>query len=183
MTGMTVAAIAGIASAGIAAYSAYNTSQTEGQLTGMAQTTAGEQQGYAHQLSALIADPSSVTSLPGYSFQLNQGSDAVAREMAASGFAGSGNEAIALTQYGQGYAQSAYQQQAQLLASLSGLTAASSPAQTAMAGLSAGNQAFSQMGASLSSLGYGLTNYSAGAAGSPGAGGQTGMGFSGLSGY
>lgn len=82
----------------------------------------GEQQGFEQQLEALMKDPGSVKDLPGYKFQFDQGTQAVARQMAASGFGGSGNEAIALTQYGQGFAENAYQQQAQLLAQLSGLT-------------------------------------------------------------
>ena len=167
MTGMTIAAIGAIAAAGVSAYSAYNSSQVQGQYLGMAQTKSGEQQGYAQQLNTLMTNPSSVTSLPGYTFNYNQGADAVAREMAASGFSGSGNEGTALIQYGQNYAQSAYQQQAQLLASLSGLTASSSPAQLGAVGVAAGNQSFNQMGAALSSLGYGLAQFNAGPSYSP----------------
>jgi hypothetical protein len=161
MAGLGTALLAAgtIASAGVAAYSAYNASQAEGQAQGMSQATFGEQQSYAQQLNQLMANPSSVTSLPGYSFNFGQGADAVAREMAASGFAGSGNEAIALTQYGQNYAQSAYQQQEQMLAQLSGLTAASSPAQYQSVGLAAGNQSFNQLGQSFASLGYGLGQF------------------------
>lgn len=160
-------AIAAVASAGAAAYGAYSTSQTQSQMQGMAQGTYNEQQGFAQQLQTLMANPSSVTSLPGYEFQFQQGSDAVTREMAASGFLGSGNEATALTKYGQGMAQSAYAQQEQMLAGLSGLQAASSPAQYGSVGLSAGNSAFSQLGQAFSSLGYGLGQYNMGPAFTP----------------
>jgi len=110
----------------------------------MAGTVFGEQQDYARQLAQLISDPSSVKNLPGYQFQMQQGTDAVARQMAASGFLGSGNEATALEQYGQGLASSFYGQQTSLLASLAGLTAPSSPSQLSGAATGAGQTAFQQ---------------------------------------
>lgn len=54
----------------------------------------------------LLQDPSQITNDPGYQFRLNQGSEAIRRDMAAAGLRGSGNEAIALTEYGQNYATS-----------------------------------------------------------------------------
>jgi len=111
----------GLAGVGLQAYEASQATSVQNTQLGMQQAIFGEQQGYEQQLAQLIANPSSVTSLPGYQFQLQQGSDTVAREMAASGFLGSGNEAAALTQYGQGYAQNFYLAQANLLAQLAGM--------------------------------------------------------------
>lgn len=76
---------------------------------------------YANQLEGLMNNPSSITKMPGYQFQFDQGEKAVDRSMAAKGFLGSGNEAAALTQYGQGFAQNFFQQQEQMLAGLAGV--------------------------------------------------------------
>lgn len=91
----------------------------------MQQTAFGEQQGFEGQLESLIKDPSSVSKLPGYQFQMDQGTQAVAKQMAATGYGGSGNEAIALQKFGQGTASSFYGQQASLLAQLAGLAPSS----------------------------------------------------------
>ena len=107
----------------------------------------------AQQLQALQADPSSVTSAPGY----QAGMDAVQRSMAANGYLGSGNMMAAMSQYG----QNAYQQQFNNLSSLSG--AGQSPAIAAEVGLqgyaNAGNAQSSNLmgqGMSLAMLGKGL---------------------------
>jgi hypothetical protein len=124
---------AGVVSAGVSLYEGNQANQTArgvaNQQEFQSATIFGEQQGFEAQLQALIADPSSVTKLPGYSFNFGQGADAVQREMAAGGFQGSGNEATALTQYGQNFAMSTFNQQAQLLSQLAGITAPSSPSQ------------------------------------------------------
>lgn len=126
MTGLITAAVAGVASVGVGIAGEVQSSNAAGKQLGventqlgMEQQLFGEQQGYADQLNKLMADPSSVTSLPGYQFNLDQGAETTARQFAAN--PGSGAEGAALTQYGQNYASSAYTQQAQLLASLSGL--------------------------------------------------------------
>jgi hypothetical protein len=121
---------------------------------GMEQTEFGEQQGFESQLAALIQNPSSVTSTPGYQFTLSQGTEAVARGSAAGGFLNSGNEGAALTQYGQGLATSSLTQQEQLLAGLSGLQASSSSAQNVSATTGASANTFNQVGQLLASLGY-----------------------------
>jgi hypothetical protein len=155
------AAIAGV---GVQAYNAYNASQIAGSQEGMAQTIFGEQQGFEAQLAQLIANPSSVTSLPGYQFQLAQGTQAVARSGAAGGFLGSGNMATALTQYGQGLASSFYGQQASLLAQLSGITSASSPSQAGSVATSASANTANQTNNMLSQLGI-LSGLNAGGSG------------------
>lgn len=68
--------------------------------------------GFGAQLQSLVQNPSSLTSTPGY----QAGLDAVTRNMAAQGYLGSGNMMAALAKYG----ENAYNQQAQLLASLAG---------------------------------------------------------------
>src|SRR5258706_9721528 len=129
MSGAITAAVAAVASVGIAAYGASQQHGISGQLQGQSGTMFGEQQYYAQLLQQLIADPSSVTKLPGYQFNKDQGTQAVARQMAGSGFLGSGNEAIALTKYGQDYANNAYATQAALLGQFAGLTSPVNPTQ------------------------------------------------------
>lgn len=74
--------------------------------TGLEQRRAGKalqeeaniRRGYAKQLQALEADPSSITSTPGY----QAGLDAIQRSMAAQGYMGSGNMMAEMAKYGQG---------------------------------------------------------------------------------
>jgi hypothetical protein len=154
MSGIVAAAAATAASVGMGAYELSQQNSLQGQALSMAQTTQGEQQYYNQLLQQLIANPSSVSQLPGYQFQLSQGSAAVADQMAASGFAGSGNEAAALTQFGQGLASSFYGQQTSLLASLSGVTAPSSPAQNVGAATGAAGLTTNTLSSLLNSLGF-----------------------------
>jgi len=126
VTATTVAAAAAVASVGVGAYSAYQSSKANSQANrlansqlGMEQELFGAQGQYRDQLSQLMADPSSVTKLPSYQFFKDQGAESVARNFAANP---GGAQGVALEQYGQNYASSAYEQQAQLLAGLSGLT-------------------------------------------------------------
>jgi hypothetical protein len=140
----------------------------------MQQTDFAEQQQYASQLQNLIANPSQVTSLPGYQFMFDQGQQAVQRASAAGGFLNSGNEGTALVQYGQGFATNALNQQEQLLASLSGLQASSSGAQNTQAATNATNSSNAQLNQLLSQLGlaagtFGKSGVGA-SAGTPGAG-------------
>ena len=75
---------------------------------------------YQAMLQRLMADPSSVTNLPGYQFGIGQGEQALMRTSAARGMTGSGGEAIALQQYGQNFANQFFQDQFNRLSSLSG---------------------------------------------------------------
>jgi hypothetical protein len=84
-------------------------------------TVFGEQQGFEQQLYNLIKNPSSVTSLPGYSFFKQQGQDSLVRSGAAGGYLGSGNLGAGLVKYGQDYASNFYNQQVGVLAQLAGL--------------------------------------------------------------
>jgi hypothetical protein len=114
--------------------------------------------GYADQLQKLMADPSSITSNPGYQFQYNQGLEGLRRTMAAGGYGGSGNEAIAAEKYGQDYASNAYQQQVQTLSTLAGYGFAPQTANygAAVSATNSANQtqqnAYGQIGAGLSNL-------------------------------
>ncbi len=156
ITAAGVMAAAAVASVGMEAYSMSQQGGISGQLQGQAGTVFGEQQYYAQQLQRLIADPSSVTKLPGYQFNLDQGTQAVARHMAGSGFLGSGNEAIALTKYGQDYATNVYQTQAQLLGQFAGLTSPVNPTQSLMGASGAAgaqNNSMQQLLASLTFAG------------------------------
>lgn len=121
-------------------------------------------QQYAQQLMALIADPSSITKDPGYKFQFDQGAEAVRRAMASKGFIQSGNEGIALTEYGQNFAQKAYNDKITQLAGLAGAGISPNPGP----GLNAYNQGLETASAALASLGYGITRGGS-SAGTPGA--------------
>lgn len=115
---------------------------------------------YAQELAALSANPGSITGRPGYQFRLGEGLDAIQRRMAASGYSGSGNEAIAMMRYGQDYASGELNTEMQRLASLAGAQFAPSGGQYLMQGGLAsmqGNQAANDLASrALASLGYGL---------------------------
>lgn len=80
-----------------------------------------------------------LSNLPGYQFQLQQGTQAAQRNLAAMGLLNSGAAGKALTQYGQGLAQNYAGQYAGGLATLSQLGQAGA-AGVASAGINAANQ-------------------------------------------
>lgn len=153
MSGAATMAVAAVAGVGLTAYNTIQSHKTATTATGMAQQTFAEQQGYAQQLQQLVQNPSSVSQLPGYQFQMGQGTQAVARQMGAAGQGGSDAESMALMRYGQGLASSFYGQQTNLLASLSGLQAASSPAQNVSAASGAQQAATQQQASMFGALG------------------------------
>lgn len=152
--GWAVALAGTVVTAGVGAYEANQANDLAQQGLALAEGTAGKQNYYNSLLQQLISNPSSVSTLPGYQFQLAQGGQTVANQMAASGFSGSGNEAEALEQYGQGLAGSFYSTQANLLASLAGVQNASSPAQNLQAATGAQASASGQISSLLNSLGF-----------------------------
>jgi hypothetical protein len=154
MTGLISAAVVGAVGIGVGAYEANQSQGIAQEGINLATSTANEQGYYNNMLQQLIANPSSVASLPGYQFDLKQGGAAVVDQLGASGFGGSGNEGAALTQFGQGLASSFYGQQTSLLASLSGVTAASSPAQGINAATGASANSASTLSSLLNSLGF-----------------------------
>lgn len=99
-------------------------SKLANQQAAIAQAQWGYQKQYADMLQGLMKDPSSILKQPGYEFGMQQGIQALTRGMAATGYTGSGNEMIALQQYGQQYAADWLLKQEQLLGQLSGLMGA-----------------------------------------------------------
>ena len=75
---------------------------------------------FGQQLVSLMNDPSSVKNLPGYQFSYNQGLNSLQRGMAATGQVQSGAEQIALSQYGEQFANQYFTDQFNRLALLSG---------------------------------------------------------------
>jgi hypothetical protein len=121
---------------------------------------------YAGQLASVEANPSQIFSDPGYQAAFGQGSQAVARQMASSGYAGSGNEAIALQQFGQSFANNYLSQKEQQLAYLAGAGITPNPGP----GLSGYNAGANLSGQGLGSLGYGAGMAAAAAGGGSGSG-------------
>jgi len=116
-----------------------------------------QQLGYANQLQTLMANPSSVTSLPGYQFLQQQGIQAIDRSAAAPGGTGlgSGGEMTALETYGQGLADQFYNQQVSTLANLSGIP---SSANALAQALQTSGAASTGLGSSISGLGGAISS-------------------------
>jgi len=133
---------AGLAiSAAASVYSTTTQAGIAGQQLGMAQTTQGEQMTSFNQLQQLITNPSSFFSSPIYTAAAGQGASAVAKENAAAYGPNSGNEAAALQKYGQSFGQQQLLSQEQLLASISGVGASASTAQSGAAASGAASAA------------------------------------------
>jgi hypothetical protein len=110
---------------------------------------AGQRQQYAGELSALRADPSRLTSLPGY----KAGEQAVQRSMASQGYLGSGNMMVALQDYG----GRIYDAEVQRLSDLAGF--GFNPKAGVGAGVSGAASAADLASRSLASLGYGARSF------------------------
>lgn len=108
---------------------------------------------YGVQLNQLMADPQSVTKMPGYQWELQQGQQATQRAMAAQGKNLSGAEMLALQQQGQGLAGQYYDRRLQTLMQLSG--AGQSAASGYAAGVS-GSQNYMQNMTGLAGVGTAL---------------------------
>ena len=114
-------------------------------LLGGGQTKPGVADPYAQyrsqaagQLQNLLADPNTITSTPGYQFNLQQGLQAQQAQQAAQGRLVSGGGLLQAQQYGQQYATSSLQQQQNLLATLSGANQAPAGAAQAQQGINFG---------------------------------------------
>jgi hypothetical protein len=101
----------------------------------------------ASQLQNLLANPNTITSTPGYQFNLQQGLQAQQAQQAAQGRLVSGGGLLQAQQFGQQYATSNLQQQQNLLATLSGANQAPATGATAQGNLIAG-----QLGGNLGGL-------------------------------
>lgn len=125
---MSFAAVAvgvGSAVAGAAATSAFSGGGNSGgggaQGAAAAADPFASQRGqYQSQLAALMSNPSSVTTTPGYQFNLQQGLLGVEGSAAANGMLNSGNVLTSLQQYGSNYASTQLNNQELLLAQLAG---------------------------------------------------------------
>lgn len=196
MVGAVTAAVAAVASVGIAAYGMSQQAGVQGQQQQIANSQLGiqeqqmqmeqglfnQQQPYRDQLHALVESPNQVTNLPGYQFNKQQGEESVARQFAGNP---SGAEGVALTKFGSDYSQGVYQQQVAMLSSLSGLT---TPASTFASGsnpvgagsnLNTGqNQSFNELMQVLSQTGATAKMFGPGgqfnSAGTPGSGSTAG---------
>jgi hypothetical protein len=100
------------------------------------------------QANALLQNPASITSQPGYQFGMNQGVKALENSAAARGMTYSGQQGKALTQFGQDYAGSKLDQSVNRLLQLSN-AGSGGAAQIGNAGTAYGNNA----AGNLSSLG------------------------------
>jgi len=95
--------------------------------------------GYASQLYNLVNNPSTVTTTPGYQFNLAQGLQGLQAQQAAQGRLVSGGALIQGQQFGQQLASQTYQQQLNTLAGLSGANQSPATGAMAQAGLAASN--------------------------------------------
>lgn len=112
---------------------------------------------YQQQLSDLMKNPSSITSDPGYQFQLKQGLDAVNGAMGSAGYLNSGNRLTALQQEGQNFASTSLQNKELFLAQLAGANVGS-PGEAGSI-LQQQNMANQQAGGVLgNALGQGVSN-------------------------
>lgn len=100
---------------------------------------------YQQKLSALYADPSSITTMPGY----QAGLDAVERKMASQGYLGSGNMMAALQKYGGDF----FDKEVARLSALSGAQFAPTGGNALITGSQVGMDLASR---ALASLGYGV---------------------------
>lgn len=107
---------------------------------------AGYRGQYAKQLSELSADPSKITSMPGYT----AGQQAIERRLASQGYLGSGNMMLAMGNYGGDYFNR----------EIARLSALATPSPGAIEGnVAARRAATDQTGRSLATIGRGIYNY------------------------
>lgn len=117
---MPWAAAAGVAGSLI---SSSLSSGTANQSAAISDPFASQRPQYQGQLSALMADPSSISKTPGYQFQFDQGMQALERAQAAQGTFRSGQTDTAAIQFGQGLAETSFGNWEKMLADLSGVNA------------------------------------------------------------
>ena len=113
----TVAAVVGIG-AGLNSMFGSGRGSSQG-ATNTANPLAPYQQGWAQQLNQLMSNPSSVTNTPGYASAEQAGQQSLQRGMAGAGQTQSGQEQIALKNYGSNFELNTYNQQVQQLGNLS----------------------------------------------------------------
>jgi len=111
--------------------------------------TSGNRALSGEKLMALLSNPGSVSSTPGYGATMAASEQALTRNLASQGFTGSGLSAQALATFGGQFQNQAYKEQVQTLAGLAGAGGVSSPG--------AGQQsAYNNLGTNLAGLGSSL---------------------------
>lgn len=150
MAGAITAATAAVVSAGVGVYGAMQSGKAAHAQQQSAQNQLDfEKQLYSDQgqyrdlLSKLISDPSSISKLPGFQFQLDTGVEALKR---AFGSMPGGAEEASLMKYGIGLAEGSFMDYAKLLASISGIE--QNPAAYGQVNVGAGGNAISGAGQS-----------------------------------
>jgi hypothetical protein len=111
---------------------------------------------YANALAELQRNPSYVQNLPGYKFSLDQGQQALTRNMASKGYLGSGNMLAELQKQGQGFASQQFNTERDFLAKASG--AYLDPSRAAQMGLNASTAQLGEYNKGLGTLGSALTS-------------------------
>ena len=162
-TGGTLGQLAGYAKTGAQLIGGIGQLGQAGALLGGGQTKPGVADPYAQyrsqaasQLQNLLANPNTITSTPGYQFNLQQGLQAQQAQQAAQGRLVSGGGLLQAQQFGQQYATSSLQQQQNLLATLSGANQAPAGAAQAQQGINFGQAGAGALG--LQQLAGGASN-------------------------
>ena len=162
-TGGTLGQLAGYAKTGAQLIGGIGQLGQAGALLGGGQTKPGVADPYAQyrsqaagQLQNLLADPNTITSTPGYQFNLQQGLQAQQAQQAAQGRLVSGGGLLQAQQFGQQYATSSLQQQQNLLATLSGANQSPAGAAQAQQGINFGQAGAGALG--LQQLASGASN-------------------------
>ena len=133
---------------------------------------ASQRSQYQPMLADLIKNPSSVTSTPGYQFNLEQGLGSVQAGNAARGIGTSGANDAAKMQFASGLASQTYQQDFNNLALLSGATSGNTGA--AASAIQTGNaNTNSALGTVAGALGNQFKSWMGSSSGSSGGGGTT----------
>ena len=156
-------AVGTIAGAAISSSQASGTAQTS---AGIADPFASQRPQYQNQLSTLMSDPSSIKNTPGYQFQFNQGMQALERSQAATGSLNSGQAQTSAIQFGQGLAETSFNNWESILAQLSGATIGS-PGTAGSLYSQNQQQSNAAIQAGLGSIFSGLGNAVSGAGGVP----------------
>jgi hypothetical protein len=81
---------------------------------------AGDRSLYVNKLRDLYTNPNAILSDPSYQFRLNQGLGNANRHLAASGYSGSGKQAVDLNKFAQDYASTEWDKEVQRLSNLGG---------------------------------------------------------------
>lgn len=107
-------------SSGVGNFLSGGAGDTANRGAALADPFASQRGQYQQQLSALMADPNSVTKTPGYQFNFDQGMQGLQRQEAASGNLNSGTADAAAVKYGEDYAMKTFTEYESMLTQLAG---------------------------------------------------------------